>query len=257
MKHNFKIILIIIVIFLAAQFIGLYITSHYLTTDLPYGIEKPEFDPDTSFVPFFIFIIAATIIALFLSRFKSQWLWKAWFLLTVLLTLMIAFNVLMPVPVAFALAVIFAFWKVFRNNFYVHNFTELFIYGGLISIFANSFSILSAFILLILISIYDMIAVWKTKHMIKLAKFQSKLKIFAGILVPYGKNKMAILGGGDVAFPLLFVTALYPTYGLYSLIVSLFAALALFLLFLYSKKKKFYPAMPFVTTGCVVSYLEY
>ena len=71
---------------------------------------------------------------------------------------------------------------------------------------------------------YDAYSVWKSKHMIKMAKFQAKSKVFAGLLVPYKKNreesklpkkgkvsfkgvKTAILGGGDVAFPLLFIGA--------------------------------------------------
>ena len=34
--------------------------------------------------------------------------------------------------------------------------------------------------------------------MIKLAKFQTSLKVFAGLLIPYSKNRAAILGGGDI-----------------------------------------------------------
>ena len=77
-----------------------------------------------------------------------------------------------------------------------------------------------------------MYAVWKSKHMVKMAKFQTKSNIFAGLMLPYQKKtgkvvsavtktekkesaphtaiekkkelKTAILGGGDVAFPLLF-----------------------------------------------------
>ncbi|MBS3145707.1 hypothetical protein J4414_02800 [Candidatus Woesearchaeota archaeon] len=109
---------------------------------------------------------------------------------------------------------------------------------------------------MILISIYDMYAVWKSKHMIKLAKFQSKLKTFAGLFIPYEKNKAAILGGGDIAFPLLFAGVVLLEKGLYpSILIIVYSALALFLLFLFGKKKKFYPAMPFISLGCFLGYL--
>ena len=46
MKHNLKITLIMVALFLAAQFIGLAIIDHYLVGDLPFGIDKPEINED-------------------------------------------------------------------------------------------------------------------------------------------------------------------------------------------------------------------
>jgi len=68
--------------------------------------------------------------------------------------------------------------------------------------------------------------------------------------------KVAILGGGDIAFPLLFTGVILKTFGLWqALIIIPFTALSLFLLFYKGKKDKFYPAMPFITAGCVVGLL--
>ena len=74
--------------------------------------------------------------------------------------------------------------------------------------------------------------------------------------------KSAILGGGDIAFPLLFAGAIMTwliQQGIskelaffQSLIVSFFAGIALFVLLLKSKKDKFYPAMPFISLGCFI-----
>ena len=83
------------------------------------------------------------------------------------------------------MATIFATYKVVKPNVYVHNFTELFIYGGLVAIFIQILNIYSAVVILILISLYDMYAVWKSKHIQKLAKFQTKSKVFAGLFIPY------------------------------------------------------------------------
>lgn len=91
--------------------------------------------------------------------------------------------------------------------------------------------------MLLIISLYDYIAVRKTGHMIKLAKFQAKLKIFAGLLIPYGKNKEAILGGGDIGFPLIFAGVAMKTLGPKALIIPLFAAAALTFLFVKAEKK--------------------
>ena len=89
--------------------------------------------------------------------------------------------------------------------------------------------------------------------MIELANFQAKLKIFAGVLIPYRKG-MAILGGGDIGFPLLFAGVVMKSFGFKALIISGFATLSLLFLFWMSEKKKFYPAMPFITAGCFLGY---
>ena len=56
-------------------------------------------------------------------------------------------------------------------------------------IFVPVVNVVSMIVILFLISVYDFIAVWKTKHMIRLAKFQAKMKLFAGLqddLYEYG-----------------------------------------------------------------------
>ena len=100
-----------------------------------------------------------------------------------------------------------------------------------------------------------MYAVWKSKHMIKMAKFQTESRLFAGLLIPYGKNKTAILGGGDLGFPLIFTGVMYKTIGLESLLIILTTTIALFLLLYKSEKNKYYPAMPFISMGCLMGYL--
>ena len=255
MKHSVKITAILVSLFLLAQLIGLFIVDSYLVEELPYDIQRPEFEEETSFIPIFVIIIIATIIAMILARFRAESLWKIWFFLAVVFTLAIAFSSVLPEIIALILSLLLAILKVFRRNLIVHNFTELFIYGGLAAIFVPILSILSISILLVLISLYDIYAVWKSKHMVKLAKFQAKMKLFAGIFIPYEK-KTAILGGGDIGFPLLFAGVILDKIGLLSsIIVILFSTLALLLLLIYSKKGRFYPAMPFISAGCFLGYL--
>ena len=101
-------------------------------------------------------------------------------------------------------------------------------------------NIFYAYILLIILSLYDMYAVWKSKHMVKMAKFQTRSGIFAGLLIPYGfkkakkkgmvKVKTAVLGGGDIGFPLLFAGTILVFKGwLPALIVTACATIALIL----------------------------
>ena len=120
--------------------------------------------------------------------------------------------------------------------------------------------------------------------MIKMARFQAKSKVFAGLLIPYKKEKSkkttkkvsqkgklkfkgiktAILGGGDIAFPLLFAGAVMKSQILTNtffiafsktLIIPLFTSIALLLLFIKGREDRFYPALPFISAGCLVGYI--
>lgn len=70
------------------------------------------------------------------------------------------------------------------------------------------------------------------------------------------KVNVAILGGGDVVFPIITAGVVMLTFGLfYSLFVIAGVALGLLYLFINSEKKKFYPAMPFITAGIFLGLL--
>lgn len=258
MKHNLKVIAIMTVLFLIAQFIGLYVADFYSFKDLPYNIQKPKFEEKTSYVSVFLAILFATFLASILIKFNAEKLWKFWFFLSIWFALSISFSAFIRQEIAIILALVISIFRVVKHNLIVHNFSEVFIYGGLAALFSQSLSIFSISILLILISIYDMIAVWKTKHMIKLAEFQTRLKLFAGFLISYKdkkKVKTAILGGGDIGFPLLFAASVFDVYGFKAILIPIATSLLLIMIFLFGENNKFYPAMPFLSIGCFLGYL--
>ena len=146
MKHTLKITLLLIFFFFIAQVIGLFIISNYIDygqtaktgtiieKPLPL-IERPVVEESTSWFPIFAAILLGTVIALVIIRLKLFAFWKFWFFVSVWFCLTVAFfsfsNLITAVILAFVLTVL----KVFRPNIYIHNLSELFIYGGLASIF--------------------------------------------------------------------------------------------------------------------------
>ncbi|MEM2089712.1 MAG: presenilin family intramembrane aspartyl protease [Candidatus Pacearchaeota archaeon] len=258
-----------------------------------------------------IAIALAIAVGLFflLSKIKIHLVIKGWFAIVVFICLVVSITLifyhfigfyalldffgkkisvaeLLALPIAFVLT----FLKVKKKSIIAHNISELLIYPGLAVIFVPLLNVIAASILLVLISIYDMIAVWKTKHMQAMAKFQiERLKIFTGFFLPYASKKdkikieriktklkkikskkkredflkrqkikinLAVLGGGDVAFPLIFAGTVLLKYGLTSaLTVIATTVLALALLLIFAKKGKFYPAMPFLSVGCFFGLL--
>ena len=269
---------------------------------LPYGLETPEIEKPSDYQSVFYMILFAFIIAItiifFLTKIKAEFILKAWFFLVVTLALGITFNSFFQIKyawlIALAIALPLAFLKIFKRNFLLHNATELLIYPGIAAIFVPILNFWTILILLGIISLYDMWAVWHSGIMQKMAKYQiNTLKIFSGFFVPYLSKKIrmkikeakkskskkksikvniALLGGGDVIFPLITAGVILKTkvslpFGLHEFIggfiPALFviggAMLGLGFLFFISKKKKFYPAMPFITAGIllgiILSYL--
>jgi len=294
MKHNLKPTIILLSFFLIAQFIGIFVLYNSIDfaqsqesgvtifKELPVG-ERPPIEEQNAYWSIIGAIIIGTLLLLLLIKLKWTWVWKIWFLLAVFVSLSISFGTFIKVEVAVLLALGLAAWKVFRPNFWIHNFTELFIYAGLATIFVPVLNLWSVSILLILIAIYDAYAVWQSKHMITLAKSQTDAKVFAGLFIPYDLSKSkihhkiksisktafktasktahkskvtirtAILGGGDIGFPLIFAGVILKEIGLWqSLIIPFFAFAGLGLLLWFGDEKKFYPAMPFIGAACFI-----
>jgi len=288
MKHKLAIILVLLGMFLVTQFIGLYVVNHYSQNELPYGMEPPEeINPVNAFPSIIIAFIIAIALFFLLTKFKIEFILKLWFLIVIVLALGLSINSFLPkeqyIPLmSLIIALPFALIKVFNRNIIVHNTTELLIYPGIAAVFVPLLNIWTMIILLILISIYDAWAVWKSKIMQKMAKYQiNTLKIFSGFFIPYLSKKerekikmlkqkykkselkkkkikinIAILGGGDVIFPIISAGVMLKTLGIWpAIFVILGAALGLSYLLFFSEKKKFYPAMPFITVGIFLGML--
>ncbi|GBE20158.1 hypothetical protein BMS3Abin17_00894 [archaeon BMS3Abin17] len=293
MKHNIKITAILLGMFLITQFIGLYVVNHYHAEDkeLPFGLETPEVEKESDYYGFFTGIIIAFIIAIsllfFLMKFRFELILKLWFFLVVVIALGITFNAIMPQFkyaswIVLAVALPLAYIKIYKRNFLVHNATELLIYPGIAAVFVPILNVWTIIALLIIISIYDAWAVWHSGIMQKMAKYQmEKLNVFSGFFVPYISKKVkmklkklkksqlkkkkikvnvALLGGGDVIFPIMTAGVMLKTIGIIPALFVIFGAtLGLAYLFFSAEKKKFYPAMPFITAGILlglgISYL--
>lgn len=296
MKHTWKITLLLLTMFLITQLLGLFVISRYSLPGaiLPYGMEPPEnISPQPVFGLVLNFAIAFAVVVvamLILMKYRAETFLRIWFFVVVVFAVEVTINALISkVPysslISLAVAVPLSFYKIFKRNFLIHNLTELVIYPGIAAIFVmmllswTKTPLLAIIIILILISLYDMYAVWHVGFMQKMARYQiQKLKVFTGFFVPYiGKNQkkllekftkskskrqksgkvkvgVAILGGGDIVFPIILAGIVLIQINLISaLLVALGAALALLSLFYLSEKGKFYPAMPFITIGCFVA----
>ncbi len=246
-------------------------------------------------------VVLGVILFFVLSKFGIVPVLKGWFAIVIFLCLSIAFTLILypflgynlvdifrwrislaeviAVPIAFVVT----FFKLFKRNMVVHNLSELFVYPGFSIVLLPILNVVTAAGFMLAISVYDIVAVWRSNYMVNLANFQVKhLKIFAGFFVPYIRKedrvkiklakammksnkklaksklqkisvKVAALGGGDVAIPMLFLGAVFLAWGLWAYFVVLFfTVFALLYLLVESEKDKAYPAMPFLSVGALI-----
>ena len=203
-------------------------------------------------------------------------IFRFWFLIVSILTSGITLSIFFAdtsqgTLIAFSMALVLSSLKVFRPSVISHNLTEFLIYPGIAVLLVPFLNIPTTFALIFVICVYDIYAVWHSKLMQNMAKYQlEKVRVFSGILLPQfinskgffnpfkkdkKKKKMAValLGGGDIIFPLLLAGVLiksgFVDYAMFSIVGAM---LGLLYLILRSEKGKFYPAMPFIFVGNLV-----
>ncbi|MBI4439785.1 hypothetical protein HY638_02330 [Candidatus Woesearchaeota archaeon] len=288
MKHTIAPSLMLIGLFVVSQAAGLAIISADAKINmLPSGEievfhgntalgERPQIQGGTTTAYILGALIFGTVLLLVIIRFGKIRLWKIWYFTAVWATITVSIGVFLHPIASGAIALLLAIAKIFRPGLITHNTTEVLMYSGIALLFVPLLNIKWMIVVLLIISAYDAYAVWKSKHMIKMAKFTMDSKVFAGLAIPYkgekivgkglskGQGRTAILGGGDVAFPLMFsgvvmeglmsggISGAFAYYE--SLIIVGFATIALSFLLIKGKKGRFYPAMPFLTAACLLGY---
>lgn len=249
MKHSWQVTLLFVLFFLISHVLGLYMigNSASFSTDATganiisfkdtFIGERPVMSDLESIIYLVVGITIGTLVLLFFAKKKKTSWWRVWFLIASWLSITVSIQALFNSDSVWLsiLASGLALWKIYKPNVIIHNLTEVLIYTGITLIFVPVFSVLSMFIVLILISIYDAYAVWKSKHMVTLATFTRDANLFPGFAVKYSlddskemnkkledriqftagrtqradkgslsNSRIGILGGGDVVFPLLF-----------------------------------------------------
>ena len=299
MKHSVKITILLIGMFFLAQIIGMAVTNFYspkivqnvdasgnvtnLTNyNLPYWAEPPQKNnPNVNLISIIISFVFIIGIMFIIMKYKVEFFLRVWFFTVIVLSISITLNAALSILenssfISFLIALPLAYMKVFKRNIIIHNTTELMIYPGIAAILVPLLNVFAIIVLFIIISLYDIYAVWHSGFMQKMAKYQIKnLKIFSGFFIPYLRKKerdallriksknlknkrikvnIAILGGGDIVFPIVFSGIVLHTFGFIpAFFIAVGATAALAYLLHISEKGKFYPAMPYISIGCFIA----
>lgn len=169
--------------------------------------------------------------------------------------------------VAFIISFTLTLYRLLKPNVLLHNFTVIFASSGAAAMLGIGLNVFNVVVLLAIISLYDVIAVYKTKHMIFLAKEMISAQTMFGFIIP--ENMYAwktllkealpgqgflFLGGGDIVFPALLAVSAFQISPVASWLVIFGSSVGLYAntyLFINQEKPKAIPALPLIALGAV------
>jgi len=236
-------------------------------------IEIPSFSPFEFIFYFFLATFFAFLIFRFLrERTTKGKIYKILFLSVSFFSSLIFFESFLPEPIPLILVFLLIFWWMKKPIVLNQNLLIIFSLAGIGASLGLSLKPESVILILIILSIYDFIAVYKTNHMVKIAKDMIEAGTILGLVFPFeplgflkstkeikpGEGKFLVLGGGDVAFPLIFSVSLLKFGILKSFFVALFSLFGLFsnfLFFLLQRKREGIPALPLISLFSILGYL--
>ncbi len=221
-----------------------------------------------SFLIATLFIL--TIPFLIKSKSKKGVIFKALFVFVIFFGGVITLDLWLGDILSLVLMGYLIFLWLKKSSVFVHNLCIILGIAGVGASLGLRLDPLMVATLLIVFSVYDFIAVYKTKHMVKMAKEMIEHQAVLALIVPReaadfkGKlteikagGKFLILGGGDIAFPLLLCVSLIPRGIAPSLIVAVFSLIGLllsYLIFTSQKIKKPIPALPPITLFSILGF---
>ncbi len=141
---------------------------------------------------------------------------------------------------------------IYRRNLFLHNLVLGLAILGISTNLGSSLKPITVILLMSVFAIYDILAVYASKYMVKLFKNFANRGATLAFIYPkkYGKitaKNLFILGTGDVAFPMLLISSLTK----YSIELatlaaagSIFGAATVFYLLSIQKNKRPMPALP-------------
>ncbi len=230
------------------------------------AFENPD-DPLNPIIFFFI-IIAFTAFILVVFRFGGKRLIYFVMLGAVAITMYYVMyalfhpNVYLPVVSTLALALLLYKYP----EWYVLDATGLIIGGGAAAIFGISLGILPVLLLLIILAVYDAIAVYKTKHMVSLAESVIDLRLPILFVLPR-KWSFSLMKGdemedgffmglGDAIIPSILVVSSFVTYELATpTLGALIGTLAGYaVLSTIAGRGKPHAGLPFLNSGAILGF---
>ncbi|MEK7582429.1 MAG: presenilin family intramembrane aspartyl protease [Patescibacteria group bacterium] len=249
--------------------VGLFVAYHY-----------GSYAPDTIIVEplqfswpnLFLIIISFLLFSFILSKFKrvAAVSFKIFLILITVSGSQLFFASFLTSPWDILAALSLAAMMMLIKTILTHNIGIILGIAGIAALLGLSVTPIAALLIISALSIYDIISVYKTKHMVRLAENMVQSGAIFGFLIPIqyrdflmriGNNnfrdRCMILGSGDIGLPIMFAASLVTTSLTSAFIVAGFSAAGLFvthLLFVNQGQRQAMAALPPIATASILGY---
>jgi len=230
----------------------------------------PEVSPQFPLIYFFCAVAVIGIVLFLIPLSKLKWVFRILFVLLYAWGIFVVLALIIPSLVVVAiLAVAGGLTWLFVPRVWLHNLLMLVALAGVASVFGILINPWPMMGLLLVISIYDFLAV-RFGYMMWMAKKLSQSDALPAFVIPKtqsnwnhsvrtsgsqtlmegeaAEREYSILGGGDIGFPLMLMVSVFATYGFVSsIVVAIFSLAGLISAFVIQRlllKGKPMPALP-------------
>jgi presenilin-like A22 family membrane protease len=265
-----KVFLTLVLIFVLTQVLGIAVGTTLIGEIASGDLEQPTVVTDNPDDPINAIALIAGILLftgmllLFMFLFKGAGLFRVMELFVLFTTSAIVFAAFLPeVALLFAIQLL-ALRIVLPKNVAIRNIAAIVAVAGVGALIGVTLGVIPVIIFLILLSAYDFIAVFKTKHMVKLAKGISGRNLAFTVAIPTKEHQFE-LGTGDLVMPLVFAVSVmksnqaigFPTYVIPAAFILVASLAGLLLTIGYVKKHlgKALPALPPQAALMIIAWL--
>ncbi len=225
----------------------------------------------TEFIFWFLIVTLLIIWLVYFTKSPKKKFLKAFLILAVFLGSLCFFNLWLNSLIALLLTCLLTFLWTKKKNPLFHNLFLIVVLVGVGSRLGLNLEPETIIVLLALFSFYDYLAVYRTKHMVRIAGEMLKSKTVLGFIIPQKisdfkanlketkiKGRFLVLGSGDIIFPLIMSSSLLSRGVLEAVIVGIFGLIGLsasFFLLVFQKKRKPIPALPPIALFLIIGYI--
>jgi len=267
-------------ILIASQAFTLYVAFREKDFIEANRITPPEISLEVSVAYFFGAVALLGVILFLVPISKLRIALRIMFAFLFSWGMFIALGLSLPIPAASLISVAGGLMWLFMPRVWLHNLLMIFALVSLGSVFGFLLSPWTAIFLMLVISIYDILAV-RFGYMLWLAKRLSDSETLPAFVIPRrtsswnlnlrqagfkqlfedssAEREFSILGGGDIGFPLLLVVSVFFSYGFTSsAIVAGFSVLGLigaYWIQLFFLRGKPMPALPPIFFMSLIGFL--
>lgn len=272
-------LLLFIVSSLFATFLSLLIVDS--------GIQNPPSSTTSGASYIFFYLIAAVAfsgVVIFLGRKNFgkilRWIFMGViayvvFFVWLYLGLFIAQNEIQYLIIIFAAPAIMVLLMIFKNEWYTVDAAGFFLVAGVSALWGLIIGVWASVGFLAVFAVYDYIAVYRTKHMVSLAKVAMDDKLPLLFVFPgekevkmkdlklsqsgqKGDKKVLLLGFGDMVFPAIMVvsSAIYGRADILPfMLFPLVGAVTGMIFLLFTRVDKPVPGLPMINAGAISGFL--